>query len=205
MSITAHVPTSEIIIVILMKALRFVQVIQTGRKDSCQGDSGGPIINGSSKQVGIVGWGDGCAKADTYGVYTRVQAFNDWIENSKSDISYQQVHILPFKEGTHQVDVEFTNLSSIDDASLDFNLPSGVTQESPNCNVAPNGKCNVRFKVNASEALATSDKVVIGIESFFRVVLVRKILHWLLVPMSFMLGDQNQQMRLRVVEAAPLH
>ncbi|EFP98502.1 S1 family peptidase [Vibrio caribbeanicus] len=136
-----------------------------GGRDSCQGDSGGPIINDLNKQVGIVSWGDGCAKADAYGVYTRVQAFNDWIENSKSDISYQQVHILPSKEGVHQVDVEFTNLSSKAYAGLDFNLPSGVTQESLDCNVAPNGKCNVRFKVNASEALATSDKVVIPMES----------------------------------------
>lgn len=52
-------------------------------KDSCQGDSGGPMViadgsNGNAPyQEGIVSWGSGCGS--TYGVYTRVPAFVDWI------------------------------------------------------------------------------------------------------------------------------
>ncbi|MCP4767221.1 MAG: serine protease [Gammaproteobacteria bacterium] len=54
-----------------------------GGKDSCQGDSGGPLIvldnDTSYKQVGIVSWGEGCAKPEKYGVYTRVSEFESWV------------------------------------------------------------------------------------------------------------------------------
>ncbi len=57
-----------------------------GEHDSCQGDSGGPIFfdegGGEWRQVGIVSWGDGCAVADKFGVYTSVTRFTDWINNS---------------------------------------------------------------------------------------------------------------------------
>ena len=53
-----------------------------GGVDSCIGDSGGPLLvkqEGVYRQVGIVSFGDGCARPDRYGVYTRVPAFADWI------------------------------------------------------------------------------------------------------------------------------
>ncbi|KAJ9088376.1 hypothetical protein DSO57_1023726 [Entomophthora muscae] len=48
-----------------------------GGKDSCQADSGGPIFemkNGIPVLVGIVSWGEGCAKKGFPGVYTRTSA-----------------------------------------------------------------------------------------------------------------------------------
>lgn len=54
-----------------------------GGQDSCQGDSGGPLIHrssdGAARLVGIVSWGDGCARPGRYGVYTRVSRYADWI------------------------------------------------------------------------------------------------------------------------------
>ena len=56
-------------------------------KDSCQGDSGGPLILGGSSsaatdiQVGIVSFGDGCAKIGVPGVYTRVSYYAPWIQS----------------------------------------------------------------------------------------------------------------------------
>ncbi|KAK8761462.1 hypothetical protein V5799_027269 [Amblyomma americanum] len=54
-----------------------------GGKDSCQGDSGGPAIqysNGTAVLVGIVSFGQGCARLTHAGVYTRVSNYIDWIE-----------------------------------------------------------------------------------------------------------------------------
>jgi secreted trypsin-like serine protease len=45
-----------------------------GGIDACQGDSGGPLVVGDTL-IGIVSWGDGCAKAGKPGVYTRVSTY----------------------------------------------------------------------------------------------------------------------------------
>jgi len=55
-----------------------------GAKDACAGDSGGALMvtdgAGNKKLAGIVSWGDGCARPDAYGIYTRVSQYFDWID-----------------------------------------------------------------------------------------------------------------------------
>ncbi|XP_053160406.1 coagulation factor VII [Hemicordylus capensis] len=55
-----------------------------GTKDSCEGDSGGPHATKYKDTwflTGIVSWGKGCAAKGTYGVYTNVVKYIDWLTN----------------------------------------------------------------------------------------------------------------------------
>ncbi|XP_028985136.1 complement C1r subcomponent-like [Betta splendens] len=56
-----------------------------GGKDSCTGDSGGPLAlieNGHFWAAGVVSWGVDCGKPGTYGVYTKVVNYLDWINKT---------------------------------------------------------------------------------------------------------------------------
>ncbi|MEU6315517.1 serine protease [Streptomyces sp. NPDC047014] len=61
-----------------------------GGVDTCQGDSGGPMFRrddaGAWLQVGIVSWGNGCARPGYPGVYTEVSTFAAQIKSAAATL-----------------------------------------------------------------------------------------------------------------------
>ncbi|WP_250027947.1 S1 family peptidase [Paractinoplanes maris] len=62
----------------------------SGGVDTCQGDSGGPMFRRNASnawvQVGIVSWGDGCARPNKPGVYTQVSYFSSAIRSAATSL-----------------------------------------------------------------------------------------------------------------------
>ncbi|MEV4344157.1 serine protease [Actinoplanes sp. NPDC049596] len=62
----------------------------SGGVDTCQGDSGGPMFRRDASnawiQVGIVSWGDGCARPNKPGVYTQVSYFASAIRSAATTL-----------------------------------------------------------------------------------------------------------------------
>ncbi|XP_078420767.1 coagulation factor X-like [Cetorhinus maximus] len=59
--------------------------------DSCHGNSGGPyavLYRQTWYLIGIISWGEGCARAGKYGVYTRVPGYLSWIYDTLSEYSH---------------------------------------------------------------------------------------------------------------------
>ncbi|MFE5869126.1 S1 family peptidase [Streptomyces roseifaciens] len=64
--------------------------LDQGGVDTCQGDSGGPMFRkdaaGAWIQVGIVSWGEGCARPHYPGVYSEVSAFAANIKSAAASL-----------------------------------------------------------------------------------------------------------------------
>lgn len=61
-----------------------------GKQDSCKGDSGGPLVTpyrNTTFLLGIVSWGKGCARPGSYGIYTRISNYLQWIHEHTSNNS----------------------------------------------------------------------------------------------------------------------
>ncbi|XP_076592860.1 ovochymase-2-like [Chaetodon auriga] len=66
----------------------FCAGVPGGGQDSCHGDSGSPLAlrdDGRFWAAGIVSWGVDCGQPGTYGIYTRVTNYLDWINKTMKE------------------------------------------------------------------------------------------------------------------------
>ncbi|KOO06363.1 S1 family peptidase [Vibrio hepatarius] len=85
--------------------------------DSCRGDSGGPlVIDSSGVQLGIVSFGSTrCGATNSYGAYTNISHYTDWITQIKSGLSYSEMSPRAYKEtGTNTHEFVIKNVSAND-------------------------------------------------------------------------------------------
>ena len=58
----------------------------TGGIDACQGDSGGPMVCRKDQRhwylAGVISWGLGCARPNSYGVYANVTMLASWVRST---------------------------------------------------------------------------------------------------------------------------
>jgi len=78
-------PTCSNVYENFMQSTQICAGIQSGGRDTCQGDSGGPLVynpKGTNTWVliGITSYGNGCARYNYPGIYTKVSAFVPWIQ-----------------------------------------------------------------------------------------------------------------------------
>ncbi|GAA6213246.1 hypothetical protein NBRC116602_29870 [Hyphomicrobiales bacterium 4NK60-0047b] len=114
-------------------------------KDSCNGDSGSALVthdeNGELYQVGLVSWGTAnCAgEKKSYGVYTRISSFTNWIEesiNQYTDIKFSHVsggikkQTIPIKKDNTQKPIiltDFKNILNLKNNNMQIEISSGAS------------------------------------------------------------------------------
>ncbi len=96
-------------------------------KDTCQGDSGGPLIvfdteSNSWRQAGVTSWGYGCAQTNSYGVYTRIKKYANFISTIIcSNKKYRTLSLGLTVEG-NLVTATWTSLDDLSNYRLNYAL-----------------------------------------------------------------------------------
>lgn len=101
-----------------------------GGRDACTYDSGGPLyaITNSGKPVlaGIVSWGVGCARAEKYGVYTRITYYRDWIKSHTGPLEEIEASEIPDEiivpDDTNESQDEYIDNNHTDRTSLPVDI-----------------------------------------------------------------------------------
>ncbi|CRK61381.1 Aminopeptidase Y (Arg, Lys, Leu preference) [Alloactinosynnema sp. L-07] len=118
----------------LIDAVEICAGLPQGGIDTCQGDSGGPMVrrdaNNNWIQVGIVSWGEGCARPNKYGVYAQVSALSAAIKAKADELGGTPPP--PPPPGKYFENLNNVNIPDSPGAAVFSNLAvTGVTGNAP--------------------------------------------------------------------------
>ena len=96
------------------KRLIYIEYIfRSAQADTCQFDSGGPAVVLKQRNsryedlvpilAGITSWGEGCARENRPGVYTRVTSYLEWIRKSQLQFEGEETDCSDIKDLIHVV------------------------------------------------------------------------------------------------------
>lgn len=116
---------------------------EDGHTDACTGDSGGPLVVKTAhgwRQIGIVSFGEGCAQAYFYGVYTRLSMFQHYISDfvCQTELPIATPTIRVKRQGNF-VTVTWNALNNVDGYQL-FYAPYPASLGDPNTQSYDMGK-----------------------------------------------------------------
>jgi secreted trypsin-like serine protease len=147
---------------------------RNGNIDACNGDSGGPLVVpvlGEYKLAGIVSWGS--TNCNSYGAYTRVSLFNDWI-STKTGIPKLYVPSAPVGDSVVCQGIESTQYSIAAQPSAtayewrlypsDAGVISGnATNASVLWNISKTGSVAVMVRVTIDRVVSDWSKINVNI------------------------------------------
>ncbi|MBX3226919.1 MAG: serine protease [Labilithrix sp.] len=136
-----------------------------GGRDACQGDSGGPLfmpVGGTPVQVGIVSFGEGCARANAPGIYTQIAGYYDWI-NQNTNNALGPATPPPTQPTTPDsttsndteespVETQPTNTGDVDTTTGDVDEPTGSSDDDEDDEDEPTPKPKKKKKKSARSA-----------------------------------------------------
>ncbi|NNN68890.1 S1 family peptidase [Vibrio sp. 3-2(1)] len=124
-------------------------------QDACQGDSGGPIFVKEGDdfiQYGVISWGRGCGLAGAASVYSKVDYFNDWLDQRTSGVSFRQSQYQSeIKYGTYTHRFHFVNGSTESITAQDVKIsPVSADITGQNCTLEPTLASNSQCYIDVS-------------------------------------------------------
>jgi len=131
-----------------------------GGIDSCQGDSGGAMVYSDGAnwyQAGIVSWGYGCADPDSFGVYTRVENYINWIESNISGLGVGSINFSPIVSG-HSIE---QTLTITNNSSATVTIQSKVFNSGTELSMI-NDQCTVLAAEESCDLTVVYEPVTVG-------------------------------------------